>query len=136
MFIRRVGTLIDESLYNRCIDLSKDYFDRDYYKYPELQQWAETTRRYIIQVWRLQNQLKYYRDNIDLNNFKNYNHYKYGKSLLESFIGNVFEDERTWFTSYELMDWLRCNLIFLMKSQFQCIIPCLIEWLDTLNMFL
>lgn len=40
MFIRRVGTLIDESLYNRCIDLSKDYFDRDYYKYPELQQWG------------------------------------------------------------------------------------------------
>lgn len=91
MFIRKVGTLIDESLYNRCIDLSKDYFDRDYYKYPELQQWAETTRRYIIQVWRLQNQLKYYRDNIDLNNFKNYNHYKYGKSILESFIGNVFD---------------------------------------------
>ena len=57
MFIRKVGTLIDESLYNRCLDLSKDYFDRDYYKYPELQQWAETTRRYIIQVWRLQNQL-------------------------------------------------------------------------------
>ena len=91
MFIRRVGTLIDESLYNRCIDLSKDYFDKDYYKYPELQQWAETTRRYIIQVWRLQNQLKYYKNNIDLNNFKNYNHYKYGKSLLKSFIGNVFD---------------------------------------------
>ena len=56
MFIRKVGTVIDENLYNRCINLSKDYFDRDYYKYPELQQWAETTRRYIIQIWRLQNQ--------------------------------------------------------------------------------
>lgn len=94
MFIRRVGTLIDESLYNRCIDLSKDYFDRDYYKYPELQQWAETTRRYIIQVWRLQNQLKYYKDNIDLNNFKNYNHYKsenlFQRVLQEMFlIGNL-----------------------------------------------
>ena len=30
MFIRRVGTVIDESLYNRCINLSKDYFDKDY----------------------------------------------------------------------------------------------------------
>ena len=26
------------------------------------------------------------------------------------FIGKVSEDERTWFTSYQVLAWLRCNL--------------------------
>ena len=40
------------------------------------------------------------------------------------------------FASCGVMAWLRCNLWFLEKSKFQCIVPCLLELLDTLNMFL
>lgn len=58
MFIREVKNLIDKNLYNRCMDLSRDYFDKTFYKFPELQLWAESTRRYIIQIWRLQDLLK------------------------------------------------------------------------------
>lgn len=58
MFIGEVKNLIDKNLYNRCMDLSRDYFDKTFYKFPELQLWAESTRRYIIQIWRLQDLLK------------------------------------------------------------------------------
>lgn len=91
MFIREVKNLIDKNLYNRCMDLSRNYFDKTFYKFPELQLWAESTRRYIIQIWRLQDLLEYYKDNVDLSNSKNYSHYKYGLSLLQSPMNDVFD---------------------------------------------
>ena len=82
MFLREIpNTAANKPLCDRCISLLVDYFHPRFGVTPELWMWAFIKRVEILQLWKLQDQLKYYKETVDLTFPKNKEHYKKNQNV-------------------------------------------------------
>lgn len=84
MFLGEIpNTKANKPLYDRCVSLLVDYFNPRFKQIPELWTWAFMAKIQILQLWKLQSQLKYYKESVDLTFPKNKEHYKKGLEQLK-----------------------------------------------------